>query len=107
MADSKAFPPTADHTPAEPPPTPTINVTLPQPPPGVLSGASGPGAATEQTRAGWRPPASDITPPMSAPSEGEAPTRMQAAGQSAARVPGLPDIPGYEIIAEIGRGGMG
>jgi serine/threonine protein kinase/Tfp pilus assembly protein PilF len=107
MADSKAFPPTADHSPADGPSNQTINVTMQQPPPGVVNPPSGPGSATEQTRAAWRPPATDATPPMSDPSAGEAPTRMQSGGRTPVRIPGMPEVPGYEIIAEIGRGGMG
>jgi serine/threonine protein kinase/Tfp pilus assembly protein PilF len=108
MADSDAFPPTADHSENDGPSGPTIGVTMNQPPP-ILHPASGPGSATAPSpRDPWRPPPSDATPPMTDVPPEEAATRMQDRAAAAAfRAGGMPDIPGYEIIAEIGRGGMG
>ncbi len=110
MADSESFPETTDRPAADNPPTPaTITVTRNLPPNLGDGGgpSSGPGSATEPARRdGWRPsPASDATPVAS--SETDGPTHFQVVTKASAKIPGMPDIPGYEIIAEIGRGGMG
>jgi serine/threonine protein kinase/tetratricopeptide (TPR) repeat protein len=109
MADSESLPETTDRLAADHPPTPaTITVTRNQSPHPGDGRSSGPGSATEPARRdGWRPsPASDATPVASS-SETDGPTRFQVVTKASAKIPGMPEIPGYEIVAEIGRGGMG
>jgi eukaryotic-like serine/threonine-protein kinase len=102
MAGPESSPETTDAPAADQKPvSPTISVTRHLDPP-VISPKS-----DDTERESWRP-ATDATPPMTGQRSADAPTQMQDTKTVApARPRGVPDIPGYEILAEIGRGGMG
>ena len=111
MADAETYPETMERPPdAEAPATPTISVTrMLEPPAFVEAATTSPSAATDPSSPAYRPPPTDATPVMSAPGDDtdNAATRVQTGKPVATRPAGVPAIPGYEIITEIGRGGMG
>ncbi len=100
MADPKEFSEATELPTGDPDPiNPTISVTRRFEP-------LRPDPTSDPTaQATWHPTPTDATPPMSDPDG--ALTRVQDTNNVIVRTPGMPEIPGYEIIAEIGRGGMG
>ena len=107
MADPKDFSETTEVKTGDPAPTaPTISITQRLDPPNAPGRADSHSDPTAQETCQSTPSPfggqrlSDTDPV-------DSPTRIQDGGASFVRAAGMPEIPGYDIIAEIGRGGMG
>jgi hypothetical protein len=89
----------------EVPPAAGTPLTLPSPP---GAGGRGQGEGGEPTTAVPRTaaqPRSDDAPPAALP--GREPTLSTGDISTGGRPPSAPNVPGYEVLGELGRGGMG